>query len=693
MPTTTINLTGQALSKTDDTNVTLTLTGTPLTALLKTVGITVGWTGTLAATRGGTGLSALGTAGQLLKVNAGGTALEYFTPSYGTGTVTSFAFTDSTGITSTVLNSTTTPTLSLSLTSAAVGLGNVENTALSTWAGSANITTLGTIGIGTWNAGQITSTTAFTAPALGGVGITCLSTFANTLNLNQSYFAGGFLGIKTDNFNEAAGVGYGLSGTFEASGSGTLSFMIGVEGGVVNSGSGAQPFATGVGSIIENTGAGSITVGYNFKVSDNQAVTKYGFFNDVAGVTNKFLSLDLGTASTVDGTLVLYNSANAFTTTLKTGVTGASYTLTLPTSDGASGEFLQTNGSGVLTWAAAGGGITINSTAISGGGANRFLFENSSNQVSEVAKDFYFQTASPFAHVIASGRSGTISGVNASVFGYNAAYSLTSGTNNTAVGFNALYAVTTTNYSTAIGASALENSTGASNTAVGYYSQGIASGAGANNTSIGDNSLRGRTSGNRNVALGAESLFTLTTGSYNVAIGFEACYTGNLSGTIGIGYFANPTASNTGVLGSGEAESRIDNWFLNGVVYAAPYSTVINGCGGSGTNIAGASLTIAGGKGTGTGAGGNIVFQTSTVGASGTTLQTLATRFTIEKLRVTAAVPIKLMGYTVATLPAAPSVGDTAYCTDLLTPTFFTVAVGGGAVTGMVFYDGTIWKT
>ena len=51
MPTTTINLTGQALSKVDDTNVTLTLGGTPLTALLKATSITVGWMGTLADAR------------------------------------------------------------------------------------------------------------------------------------------------------------------------------------------------------------------------------------------------------------------------------------------------------------------------------------------------------------------------------------------------------------------------------------------------------------------------------------------------------------------------------------------------------------------------------------------------------------------------------------------------------------------
>jgi len=52
---------GAELSKTDDTNVTLTLGGTPTTALLKATSLTLGWTGTLAASRGGTGLSALGT--------------------------------------------------------------------------------------------------------------------------------------------------------------------------------------------------------------------------------------------------------------------------------------------------------------------------------------------------------------------------------------------------------------------------------------------------------------------------------------------------------------------------------------------------------------------------------------------------------------------------------------------------------
>lgn len=49
-----------ALTRTNDTNVTATLGGTPTTALLQATSITLGWTGQLAAGRGGTGVSSLG---------------------------------------------------------------------------------------------------------------------------------------------------------------------------------------------------------------------------------------------------------------------------------------------------------------------------------------------------------------------------------------------------------------------------------------------------------------------------------------------------------------------------------------------------------------------------------------------------------------------------------------------------------
>lgn len=46
-----------ALTRVDDTNITLTLGGTPTTALLQATSITAGWAGTLSGTRGGTGVN------------------------------------------------------------------------------------------------------------------------------------------------------------------------------------------------------------------------------------------------------------------------------------------------------------------------------------------------------------------------------------------------------------------------------------------------------------------------------------------------------------------------------------------------------------------------------------------------------------------------------------------------------------
>lgn len=51
--------TGAALTKTDDTNVTLTLGGSPSTALVNAASLTLGWTGQLAVSRGGTGAGTL----------------------------------------------------------------------------------------------------------------------------------------------------------------------------------------------------------------------------------------------------------------------------------------------------------------------------------------------------------------------------------------------------------------------------------------------------------------------------------------------------------------------------------------------------------------------------------------------------------------------------------------------------------
>jgi hypothetical protein len=95
------DIAGSELTKTDDTNVQISLGGTPASALLQPVSITLGWTGQLAVGRGGTGASTLtgvligngtsavsgvtGTSGQLLRRNVANTAYEFFTASLITG--------------------------------------------------------------------------------------------------------------------------------------------------------------------------------------------------------------------------------------------------------------------------------------------------------------------------------------------------------------------------------------------------------------------------------------------------------------------------------------------------------------------------------------------------------------------------------------------------------------------------------
>ncbi len=73
---------GAALTKTDDTNVTLTLGGTPTTALLAAASLTLGWTGLLSVARGGTGIGSTTAYGVLL----GGTTSTGAFQNAGTGT-------------------------------------------------------------------------------------------------------------------------------------------------------------------------------------------------------------------------------------------------------------------------------------------------------------------------------------------------------------------------------------------------------------------------------------------------------------------------------------------------------------------------------------------------------------------------------------------------------------------------------
>jgi len=136
--------TAAALTKTDDTNVTLTLGGSPSNALLHAASITAGWTGQLSVSRGGTGLGTLttyaliaggttatgnlqqvsaGSAGQLLQSNGAGVLPSWTTATFpsGSGTLNHMLRSDGTNWVQTTNTTLTSGDVLAGVTSATIG--------------------------------------------------------------------------------------------------------------------------------------------------------------------------------------------------------------------------------------------------------------------------------------------------------------------------------------------------------------------------------------------------------------------------------------------------------------------------------------------------------------------------------------------------------------------------------------------
>jgi hypothetical protein len=147
----------------------------------------------------------------------------------------------------------------------------------------------------------------------------------------------------------------------------------------------------------------------------------------------------------------------------------------------------------------------------------------------------------------------------------------------------------------------------------------VAIGFAANNTGTGTS---------YGIAIGHSSR---TASSYGIAIGALTDVNAGHTSSVAFGYSSQTTASNQWVTGSGANFFISDVYIGKGVIDAAPTSTTYNATGGSGTNIAGADIGIAAGKGTGSALSGRVVFYTSPAGASGATLQTIKERWSIPQ--------------------------------------------------------------
>lgn len=84
-----------------------------------------------------------------------------------------------------------------------------------------------------------------------------------------------------------------------------------------------------------------------------------------------------GLASTTNASLIFQNSTNANTLTINSGITSASHSWTLPTTQGSAGTSLMNDGSGILSWGLPmAGSIVVGTTTIASGTSKAIPFND-----------------------------------------------------------------------------------------------------------------------------------------------------------------------------------------------------------------------------------------------------------------------------------------------------------------------------
>ena len=384
------SITPAALTKTDDTNVTLTLGGTPATALLQSTSLTLGWTGTLADSRitsattwnnkvtslsSGTGISIGGTTTVPIVTNTAPDQTVVLTPSTGisvTGTYPSFTiastitqYTDA--LARLAISLTTTGTSGAATYNSTTGVLNIPQylsgggmiypaagIALST--GSAWGTSI-TNNSADWNTAYTNRITSLTTTGSGAATLV-----SNVLNIPTP---------PTATFTSLTVTGSSGSSTL-------LSGVLNVPAYTLT-GLGGQPLATNLTSLaglsyasasfVKMTGTGVFALDTNTYITGNQTITLSG---NVTGTGTTAITTTIG-ANVVTNAML----AQVATSTIQGRVTAGTgnietltgtqattlidtFTSTLkglaPASGGGTANFLRADG----TWAApsGGGGVT-----------------------------------------------------------------------------------------------------------------------------------------------------------------------------------------------------------------------------------------------------------------------------------------------------------------------------------------------
>jgi hypothetical protein len=170
---------------------------------------------------------------------------------------------------------------------------------------------------------------------------------------------------------------------------------------------------------------------------------------------------------------------------------------------------------------------------------------------------------------------------------------------------------------------------------------------GSSNVIIGRSASNALTSGSQNIFVGTGGN-SISTGNNNILLSsnlshaFQAAQSGMFivntngnAGTAGVD-FDYPTTSNFTSIG-GYSNGAANNQFYFGAApfinqtFGTQYSAItFFAPSGIGTNIYGGDFYVAAGRGTGNATSGDFIIQTSTIGSSGSTLQTLSSRWFVK---------------------------------------------------------------
>ena len=357
---------------------------------------------------------------------------------------------------------------------------------------------------------------------LGGTGAVNNTIFGNnaglgnttgTFNTFSGYHSG--MGNSTGSFNAAI-----AANALAANTTGANNAVIGYNGLIANT-TGYNNVALGSGAgLVNTTGFGNVFLGYHagenelgsnkFYLQNTSTVSPllYGDFGTkflgigftapqtslhVSGIISSGIPLGgLAGAAATDGAFNFYNATNANIVGIKSGITTASYTLTLPLASPIGNQLISSDASGNLSFVDKGA----------------FSWSKIGNTGTTDINNFVGTLDNiPLNFRVNNSRVGRIDVSTNSTYLGSLAGNATTGVDNTAIGANAQTVNTTGSYNFSGGVNALlNNSTGANNVASGY------------------NALQANTTGYRNVAIGNNAGFNNVTGFGNVFLGNQSGY-------------------------------------------------------------------------------------------------------------------------------------------------------------------------